>query len=346
MVGFGGWEMPVQYAGISLEHRAVRERAGLFDISHMGEIELTGPSALGALQQIVTNDVSRLAAGDALYTVMCRPDGGIVDDVIVSRLAAERFLVCVNASNEAKNEAWIREYAGDATLTNRSDATALLALQGPAAEAVLSRITDVSLVGRKPFTVVEGAVAGATAWISRTGYTGEDGFEIYLPAEQAVPVWSAILKAGAPEEIAPVGLGARDTLRLERALMLYGNDIDAGTTPLEAGLGWTVKPAKGDFLGRAALERQRRDGLRRRLVGIGMEDNSIPRHGYSVWVGELEVGRVTSGTKSPTLRRGIALAYVSIDAAAVGSALEIEIRGKRHPARVEPLPFYRRLTTV
>lgn len=339
MVEFGGWDMPVQYSGILEEHRAVRTRAGLFDVSHMGEVEIRGPAALDAVQRLVTNDAARLADGDAQYAVMCVAEGGIVDDLVYARLAADRFLLTVNASNRERDVAWMREHAGGAEVIDRSDELALLALQGPLAARILEPLTEVDVARLAGFHVAEARVAGRAALLSRTGYTGEDGFEIYVDAAAAAPLWDALVDAGAPRGLLPAGLGARDTLRLEAGLLLYGNDIDATTTPLEAGLGRVVKLDKGEFVGREALARQKREGVTRRLVGIEMETSSIPRHGYPLYAGGERVGVVTSGTKSPTLGRGIALGYVSADRSAPGGAIEVEIRGRMHAARVVRPPF-------
>ena len=339
IVEFAGWEMPVYYTGILEEHRAVRERAGLFDVSHMGEIEVRGPGARGACQRLVTNDVSKLVPGAAQYGVLCTPAGGIVDDVIYTCLADDRYLFCVNASNEDKDARWMQEQTTDAQVLNRSAEFAQLALQGPRAEAILQPLTNRPLASLRSFFTFEAEVASARALVSRTGYTGEDGFEIYLPPQDAERVWEALLAGGVSEGLMPVGLGARDTLRLEKALMLYGNDIDEQTTPLEAGLGWVVKLDKGDFIGRDVLVAQKAAGVRRRIVGLRMHEGAPPRHGYPVLHGTEPVGVVTSGTKSPTLGCGIALAMVECSVADVGTRLEVEIRSRQHPAEVVPLPF-------
>ena len=342
MIEFGGWEMPVQYTGILEEHRAVRARAGLFDVSHMGEVEVAGRGALDAVQRLVTNDASKLAPGGAQYAVLCLPDGGIVDDVIYYRLGDDRFFFCVNAANQETDFAWMKEEGKGATVTNRSDDFALVALQGPRAAAILEPLTPAGLAALRPFTAVETPVAGIPLLLSRTGYTGEDGFELYVAPGRAEALWEHLLEAGRPEGLVPVGLGARDTLRLEKGLMLYGNDIDRTTTPLEAGLGWVVKLDKGDFLGREALVRQKEAGIRRRLVGLEMEGPAIPRHGYPLFHDGRSIGTVTSGTRSPMLGRGIALGYVEASAAAAGTRLEVEIRGRRHAAKVVRPPFVRR----
>jgi aminomethyltransferase len=334
MVDFAGWEMPVSYSGILEEHRAVRSAAGLFDVSHMGEVELRGPHALEAAQRLVTNDVARLGDGAALYAVVCKPDGGVVDDVIVTRLAADRMLICVNASNREKDVAWIRDHAGGAEVVDRSDELALLALQGPAATRILAPLADTDLASLVAFHVVDGTVAGKRALISRTGYTGEDGFEIYLAASDALHVWDRLIDAGAAHGLLPAGLGARDTLRLEAGLPLYGHELDEETTPLEAGLGWVVRWDKGDFLGREALARRKEEGLRRRLVGLEMRERAIPRQGHPIRRDGRVIGAVTSGTMSPTLGHGIALGYVEASEGGLGSGVEIEIRGSGRAATI------------
>jgi aminomethyltransferase len=339
MVEFAGWEMPVYYSGILDEHRAVRERAALFDVSHMGEVEVRGPNAIAACQRTFTNDVAKLVPGRAQYSVMCLVTGGIVDDVIYARLADDRFLVCVNASHAEKDFAWIRDQARDANVVNRSDDFALLALQGPLAERVLQKLSTLDLAKLSSFGVAEAEVAGARTIVSRTGYTGEDGFEIYLAPGDAEHVWDRILDAGAADRVVPAGLGARDTLRLEKGLMLYGNDIDEQTTPLEAGLGWVVKLDKGEFVGRDALRRQKAEGVRRRLIGLNQYAGPPPRHGYPVVRDGRPVGVVTSGTKSPTLGHGIALAMVESAAVDSRPGLAIEIRSRQHPAEIARLPF-------
>jgi len=340
MVDFAGWEMPVYYTSIFEEHRAVRSAAGLFDVSHMGEVEIRGKAALAAVQRLVTNDAAKLTSGGAQYAVLCLPSGGIVDDVVYYRLAPDRFLFCVNASNAEKDFRWMRDQANGAEVVNRSAEFAQLALQGPRAATILSPLASIDLAALRSFRFAEARVAGAPALLSRTGYTGEDGFEIYLGVESAETVWCRLLEAGRPQGLVPVGLGARDTLRLEKGLMLYGNDIDETTSPLEAGLGWVVKFAKGDFIGRDTLLAQERDGLRRRLVGLRLaEPAPPPRHAYRVLQAGRPVGAVTSGTKSPTLGVGIALALVETQAAAIGSRLAVEIRSRQHPAEVVRLPF-------
>jgi aminomethyltransferase len=349
MVPFGGWEMPVQYAGVIEEHLAVRGRAGLFDVSHMGEIEVRGPEALALVQRLTTNDAALLADGQVQYSALCYPDGGVVDDVTLYRSSASHFLFCVNASNTDKDFAWMQEVHAEsglrgATLTNRSDEFAQLALQGPRAGAILARLTALSLDAIHYYHFGEGEVAGAPALISRTGYTGEDGFELYVPAAAAVGLWDRLLQAGRDDGLVPVGLGARDTLRLEKGYALYGHELSPAITPLEAGLGWIVKLAKGDFVGRDALVRQQSAGIPRRLVGLVMAERGIPREGYPVYAGDRQIGIVTSGTMSPSLKVGIALALVEAAQAVPGSQLLVGIRDRKLQARIVKPPFVTKAT--
>jgi aminomethyltransferase len=340
MVPFGGWEMPVQYAGIIDEHRRVRSAVGLFDISHMGEFEIAGPEALSILQRLCTNDAAALAVGQVQYSLLCYADGGLVDDLTLYRLAEDRFMLTVNASNIDKDWQWVVEHGtGRARWTNVSAETALLAVQGPKAEALVQPLSDTDVTHLPYYRFARGTVAGVPALISRTGYTGEDGFELYVPAARAEELWHALMAAGRDAGIQPIGLGARDTLRLEMKFALYGNDIDATTNPLEAGLGWVVKPAKGDFIGRAAIEECRARGVSRKLIGFEMAERAIPRHGYRILAEGRPVGAVTSGSFGPSVERGIGLGYVPADLAAVGSPLDVEIRGRAEPARVARTPF-------
>ena len=344
MVDFAGWEMPLFYAGAAEEHRAVRERSGLFDVSHMGEIELTGPQAADVCQELTANDVRRLRIGNGQYTVLCNERGGVIDDLIVFRLGRERYLLIVNAAGTATDFAWIVEHVADrARVVDRSDELALLALQGPDAEHSLRLLTSLDLPALRPFTALEALVGGVPTVISRTGYTGEDGFELLAAAEDAVTLWEAVLDVTRRHGGAAAGLAARDTLRLEAGLPLYGSDMDATTTPLEAGLGWVVKLDKGPFLGRDALAAQARAGLARRLVGLELDEPGIPRHGYTVWHDDTMAGTVTSGTRSPTLGTFVGLAYVTSGVSAPGTVVQIEIRGRRVPARIVARPFYRRV---
>ncbi|GIX07095.1 MAG: aminomethyltransferase [Candidatus Poribacteria bacterium] len=341
MVPFAGWEMPLQYEGIFAEHRAVRERVGIFDVSHMGRLEVLGLDACAVLQRLVTNDVSALSDGEALYTVMCREDGGILDDLIVYCIHPERYLLIVNAATREKDVAWIRQHLwGDTSLCDRTEETILLAVQGPRSREVLEPLLSRRLAPAKPFHFASDEIAGIPVIVSRTGYTGELGYEVLGPAEQAIPLWRTLLKAVQEAEGLPAGLGARDTLRLEARLLLYGQDMDETTTPLEAGLSWTLAFGTG-FIGEEALRRQKEQGVRRRLVGFQMESRAVARHGHPVYVGEQEIGMVTSGGPSPTLGVNIGLAYVQRRFAEVGRPIEIEIRRRRHPARIVRTPFYR-----
>lgn len=341
-VEFGGWEMPVQYSGIIDEHTAVRTRAGLFDVSHMGEVEISGAAALETCQRLTVNDVSRLADGQAQYSLMCLPSGGVVDDVMVHRLAADRYFICVNASNADTDFAWMHEHRGDAMVTNRSDEFALLAFQGPLATTVLATLTTLPLAGTPPFAFVKGDVAGQAALVAHTGYTGEDGWEIYCAPDAARVIWDAVLAAGRPHGVLPCGLGARDSLRLERCLPLYGHELTSETTPLEAGLSWVVRLNKGDFIGAPVFRDQKQRGLTRKLVGFEMVEPGIARQGYPIHCDGGVVGAVTSGTKSPTLGKAIGLGYVAAAHAGIGSRLAVEIRNRLVAAVVVPLPFYRR----
>jgi aminomethyltransferase len=342
MVEFAGWDMPVQYAGLIEEHEAVRNAVGLFDVSHMGEVVFRGPRALASLQAIFTNDLSKVADGQAQYGCLCRDSGGIVDDVVVYRRSAEDLLVCVNAANRAKDFEWLKAHADGAEVRNESDDWAQVALQGPRAQAVLRKLTDANLDALRTYRHAPGTVAGIPCLVARTGYTGEDGFELFCPSAQAEKLWDALMVAGQPEGIQPAGLGCRDTLRLEMAYRLYGSDMDDDTTPLEAGLAWVVKLDKGDFIGRAALQRQKEQGLTRKLVGFQLTEPGIARHGHPVVRDGTPVGVVTSGTRSPTLKTSIGLAYVPPALAAEGSALAVEIRGKPVAAVVVKTPFLSR----
>lgn len=341
MVPFGGWDMPVQYEGILAEHHAVRTSAGLFDVSHMGRVEIHGPDALRFVNYLTTNDAECLEPYQSQYSVACYENGGIVDDLLVYR-CPDRLLMVFNAGNRARDLAWMQRHvaAFDAHIMNLSDATALIALQGPNAEAILSGLTDLPLASLGYQRFAEDAVAGVPARIFRTGYTGEDGFEIWYDANKAAHVWHAVLEAGAGFGVKPCGLGARDTLRLEAGLCLYGHEIDETTNPLEAGLGWITKFRKPDFIGRQALVDIRDAGLKRKLAGLRLLERGIPRQGYQILFEGETVGVCASGTISPTLGYGIGTGYVPLAAAAPGTPLEIDIRGKRLPAQVVRLPFY------
>jgi aminomethyltransferase len=344
LVEFAGWDMPVSYAGAGEEHRAVRERCGLFDVSHMGEIDIAGPDAAALCQRLTVNNVARLRIGDGQYSVLCNERGGVVDDLIVYRLGPERYLLVVNAGGTAADLAWVREHAQPGVeVVDRSAELALLALQGPLAEVALRPLTPLDLNRMRPFTIVEGRVAGSRVRVARTGYTGEDGFELVCDAADVVGTWEAVLESVERRGGLAAGLAARDTLRLEAGLPLCGSDMDQTTTPLEAGLGWVVKLDKGAFIGRDALAAQRRDGVSRRLVGFELREPGVPRHGQPVWHGEAVVGTVTSGARSPTLGIPIGLAYVAPEAATTGTDIAVEIRARRVPARVVDRPFYRRV---
>jgi len=339
MVPFGGWDMPVQYTGIIEEHRCVRSAVGLFDISHMGEFEVRGPGALAAIQTITTNDASTLAVGQVQYSLLCYPEGGIVDDLTLYRLADQHFMLTVNASNIDKDWAWVTGHGKGADWKNVSAERGLLAVQGPRAEALVQRLADRDVTRVPYYHFAQGAVAGVQCLISRTGYTGEDGFELYAPAARLETLWHALMEAGKGDGIRPIGLGARDTLRLEMKFALYGNDIDETTNPLEAGLGWVVKPAKGEFIGRKAIEAMRAAGVTRRLVGFEMTERAVARHGYRLLKDGAPVGVVTSGSFSPSLERCIGMGYVRADLAPVGTELDVDIRGRAHRARVAKTPF-------
>jgi aminomethyltransferase len=335
MVEFAGWEMPVQYAGVREEHMAVRTGCGIFDVSHMGEIEVTGPGSLATVQKVTCNDASRLAPGGSQYSAFLTERGTFVDDIIVNRLAEDRFLICVNASNAEKDFAWVQSHAlAGASVRDASDDWALLAVQGPKAQGIVAAICNTSPPAR-PFSFTKTTMAGVSVLLSRTGYTGEDGFEIYVPWDRAEAVWTPLVGAGA----VPCGLGARDTLRLEAALPLYGHEIDDRTTPFEAGLGWIVKMEKGDFIGRGAL---REAPVKRKLIGIEMREPGIARQGNAIFHGQNEIGTVVSGTKSPFLDRAIATGFVPPDFAALGTKLGIDIHHKTRHAEVVSLPFFRR----
>jgi aminomethyltransferase len=341
MVDFGGWELPVQYSGgILEEHQAVREHAGLFDVSHMGEIMVKGPDALALLQRATCNDVSKLDDGRAQYSGLLYPTAGFVDDLWVGRRGENDYLLVVNASNADKDFEWIADIAKgmDVEVRNVSDDYVLLALQGPEAQRVLQPMTDLDLTQLKYYRFAPATIDGVKGMISRSGYTGEDGFEIFLPPSEGPRVFKKLIDAG----VKPCGLGARDTLRLEAKMALYGNDIDHTTTPLEADLGWIVKLEKGDFNGRDVLQREKAEGPKRKLVGFEMVDRGIGRHGYPIVDGKEEIGVVTSGTHSPTLKKPIGLAYLPLGKSAPGAEFSILIRGKETRARVVPTPFYKR----
>ncbi len=342
VIDFGGWAMPVQYRGILAEHEAVRTRCGLFDVSHMGEIDFRGPRAQEAVQRLVTNDVGKLKDGGAQYTVVCRPSGGIVDDCIVYRHTADHYLIVVNASNIDKDYGWFKENAGSiCTVENISDQWGLLAVQGPNAVALVRSLADQPVDKLAPFTWCFATVAGVMVSVARTGYTGEDGFELFVEAHQAGELWDALLARGKDAGLEPIGLGARDTLRLEARLCLYGNDIDDDHTPLEAGLAWVVK-GKG-YLGEEALAKQKQEGVKRRLVGFVMRERGIARHGYPILDGSGQrIGEVTSGTTGPTVGANIGMGYVPAASSEPGMSLTVDCRGKQARAEIVKGPFYRR----
>jgi aminomethyltransferase len=347
LVPFAGYEMPVQYpTGITAEHRAVREGCGVFDVSHMGEFIVRGPDAIPFVNYVTTNDVAKLAQGQVHYSTILNERGTIEDDCLVYRYADDHLMMVVNGSNKDKDLAHVLRYKDrfDCTVEDRTEEIALLAVQGPQAAGILQGLTTTDLASIKYYHFVEGKVAGIEGTISRTGYTGEDGFELYFDAAEARTMWDALMATG---RITPAGLGCRDSLRLEMGMALYGNDIDDTTTPLEANLGWLVKMKKGDFVGREALERQKAEGIRRRLVGFTSRERAFPRHGYPVFVNGQPSGVVCSGTLSPTLGVAIGTCYIPADAVAKAEAagrsveIEMEIRGKRVPASVVAMPFYK-----
>jgi glycine cleavage system T protein (aminomethyltransferase) len=352
MVAFGGWDMPVEYSGITAEHLAVRKAAGLFDVSHMGELEIAGKDALTAVQMLCSNDASKLQPGHAQYSALLTAQGTFIDDLVVYRLRSDHFLLVVNAANIVKDYTWIAERiasAGDAVVMDASSRYALLSVQGPAARHVVQPLTGVDLASMAYYTFAHGEIANVRGTISRTGYTGEDGFEIFVPPQQADRVWQAVLASG-PENVVPCGLGARDTLRLEASLRLYGNDIDETTTALEAGLGWIVGWSKDGFIGVDALRAQKAKGASRKLAGFELLEPGIARQGYEVYPSSAtaangSVGKVTSGTQTPTLKKSIGMAYLPQASAALGTEFDVDIRGRRTRARVVPMPFYKRGAT-
>jgi aminomethyltransferase len=349
MTTFAGFEMPLWYKGIVQEHLAVRNSVGVFDVSHMGRVIITGKDSEHFLNHVITNDVSTLTPNTALYSVMCNENGGIVDDFVVSRIGEEKFLLVPNATNREKDYNWLTKHAEgyNVKIEDFSDKSAMLAVQGPNAEKALQKICTENLNKIERFKCTSAKIADVDVFLSRTGYTGEDGFEVYVwdasleKPEKAVKVWNAILEAGKAFGIEPCGLGARDTLRLEAGLCLYGNDIDENTTPLEARLGFVVKFQKDSFIGKNALLKQKEEGVKRRRVGLQMIEQGIPRQGFKVYgdQGE-EIGRITSGTFSPLLKCGIAMAYIQTQHAQEGNIVNVEIRGKSAKAKIVPFPFY------
>jgi aminomethyltransferase len=348
LIDFGGWELPVQYTGVIDEHVACRTAAGIFDVSHMGEIIVSGGDAERFLYRIVSNDVSKIEIGQAQYSILCREDGTAIDDLIVYRRGEEEYFVVVNASNTDKDFAWMKKVHESerfaCVLENVSSSWSQIALQGPLAEKILQSLTRADLSTLKSFRFIEDRVNGIPAIISRTGYTGEDGFEIYFAWKEAPKVWAAILEKGLPLGMKPCGLGARDTLRLEVKYPLFGHELDDQTTPIEAGLGWAVKLTKSDFIGKEKLGAQKEAGTTKKLVGLALLSPGIPRQGYKILdkEGSKEIGMITSGTQSPTLKKAIALAYVSPEYAEIGTKIRVDIRGRATPAEIVPTPFYKR----
>jgi len=344
IIEFFGWEMPVEFKGIIEEHLAVRKQAGLFDVSHMGEIVIHGKQALDFVQYLTPNDAARLTTDKSQYSALTTPKGTFIDDLLVYCLAEDKYLLVVNAANSDKDYDWILSHKKgfDVEVENKSDDHTQLALQGPNAVEILEPLTEINLEEMKPFRFSWGKVAGIDVLVSRTGYTGEDGFEIYTLSGQPEIIWEAILEKGKDFGLLPVGLGARDTLRLEAKLMLYGNDIDETTTVLEADLGWLIKFKKGDFLGRDALLRQKEEGIKRKIMGFELSEKGIARPHYPVFLEGKKISDVRSGSFSPYLKKSIGLTYLPMDNTEAGTEFEIEIRGKMVKARVVPTPFYKR----
>ncbi|RBW70652.1 glycine cleavage system aminomethyltransferase GcvT [Bacillus taeanensis] len=344
-IDFGGWDLPVQFTSIKDEHEAVRTTAGLFDVSHMGEVTVKGKDAESFLQKLVTNDVSKLKAGGAQYTAMCYENGGTVDDLLIYKKDEEDYLLVINAGNTKSDLEWITSHAaGDVEIENISDDLALLALQGPKAEAVLQTLTNTDLSEIKFFKFKDSVdIAGVKALVSRTGYTGEDGFELYCTWEDAPALWKAILTAGKEEGVLPCGLGARDTLRFEAKLPLYGQELTPSITPIEAGIGFAVKVDKeANFIGKEVLKKQKEEGAPRKLVGLEMIEKGIPRTHYEVFAGDKKVGEVTTGTQSPTLKKNIGLALLDKEYAELDKEVEVQVRKKRLKAKIVKTPFYKR----
>jgi len=344
IVDFAGWEMPVQYAGLIEEHKAVRSSCGIFDVSHMGEIEIAGPKAEQACNMVTTNNAEKLIDGKCQYTIICNESGMALDDTILYRINSEKFIFCINASNVEKIYNWLCAKIGQvASVIDRSPEYGLIALQGPKARGVLASITEDDTSGIKGFHFAFVTLCGVAVMLSRTGYTGEDGFEIFCPAGSTVKIWKALMQAGADVGITPVGLGARDTLRLEMGYPLYGHELTEETTPVEAGLKRFISlDGGGDYFGKEVIAGQLAGGTSRRLVGIDMIDKAIPRAGYLIMKDGVKVGEITSGTFSPTLKRPIAMAYLELSASEPGTEVDIDLRGRLRAARVAKLPFYRR----
>ncbi len=342
IIEFAGFYMPIQYKGINEEHVRVRTTVGIFDVSHMGEFEFIGPNALDFLQYMTINDVKNLNLYQAQYSALCYEHGGIVDDLLIYRFP-DRYIMVVNAANIEKDFTWLQSHLiNGVIMKNRSDEYSLLAIQGRDASKTLQKLTDVDLSSVNSYWFTEDILAGVKMMIARTGYTGEDGFEIMFSPEYSPKVWQAVMEAGKKFEIEPIGLAARDTLRMEVKYCLYGNDIDQNTNPLEAGLGWITKLEKGDFIGREAIQKVKQEGIRRKLVGFELEGKAIPRHGYKIFNEQQEIGFVTSGMFLPILQKPIGLGYVRNEDSKVDTELNIDIRGRRFPAKVVKTPFYKR----
>ena len=343
MVEFAGWEMPVQYQGALKEHLAVRQAVGVFDVSHMGQLEIVGKDALTVAQKVTSNDISRLKDEQAQYSAFLNPNGTFIDDIVVYRINSQHIFICVNAANREKDYQWLkRKKQGDVQIQDSSDAYVLLAIQGPQSEALLQQLTDVDLSQIRYYRFTHGSVAGGHALISRTGYTGENGFEIYISPEKAEPIWRELFRVGEPLGVTAAGLAARNTLRLEMCYALYGNDIDDTTSPLESGLGWIVKLDKPDFIGQESLREQKKQGLQRKLISFEMVDRGIARDHFPVFVEQTCVGEVTSGSFSPSLKKNIGLTYLPIEKAEIDQLFHVEIRGKRLQARVVEKPFLKK----
>ncbi len=345
LVEFSGWEMPVHYSSILDEHHAVRSRAGLFDVSHMGEFKVEGRDAQAFLQYLVPNDVARLAVQQALYTQLCLPTGNVIDDLLIYHLAEQHYMLVVNAGNINKDFAWVQEqtqHFQNVTVSDQSGTTALLAIQGPLAQDILQTLTQIDLKELRYYRFVADEVDGIYCIVSRTGYTGEDGFELYCSSADVVKLWTDLLQAGKPHGLVPAGLGARDTLRLEAGLCLYGHELDEQTNPLEARLGWTVKLNKGNFIGYEALQQVKEHGPERLLVGVELLERGVLRGGYPLFVQEEQIGSLTSGGPGPTVHKHIGIGYVEASQAVVGKQIQVEIRGKRSAAQIVALPFYKR----
>jgi len=342
MVDFHGWELPVQYSSVMQEHHAVRRACGIFDVSHMGQVEVKGPDAIAFMQKVSSNDAARLKDGDAMYAHILNEKGGVVDDIIYSRLGAQHVFIVVNAATVAKDYAWLLEHAEgmNVTLENRSEHFGMIALQGPKAERLLSDIAP-EAAKLKRFGALPLQLYNRDSLITRTGYTGEDGFELIVPNETVPRVWETLVAEGASYGLVPCGLGARDTLRLEAGYLLYGSDVDDDHTPYEAGYGWVVKLAKPSFIGREPLERQKKEGLKRKLLGVKLLERGVPRSGAPVLVGEERLGTLTSATFSPTLQAGIGVGYLSKPDLAPGTKVSVELHGRRMAAEISAVPFYK-----